>query len=97
MICSAGLLAATTILTAGSRPPLLSPQAAASALLAGKGHRELDFATPALVAALRRSLYELGHAGQFRAAVSHSSDGREDNLRSAVKCKPGMPALGTEP
>ena len=45
---------------------------------------------PALVADIRRSLVALGRSEMLRPATSFSSDGQEDDLRSALTCKPDM-------
>ena len=45
---------------------------------------------PALVADVRRSLVALGRSGILCPATSFSSDGQEDDLRSALTCKPDM-------
>ena len=60
----------------------------ASALSAGRVHRERHFCSPALVSALRRDLREL--APQFQPSTSFSSDGSQDNLRSALTCRPNV-------
>ena len=70
-------------------PPLLDPRAAAS-LRAGRAHQEHGFVPPALVDGIRRSLVALGRSERLRPATSFSSDGREDDLRSALSCKPDM-------
>ena len=70
-------------------PPLLDPRAAAS-LRAGRAHQEQGFVPPALVDGIRRSLVALGKSERLRPATSFSSDGREDDLRSALSCKPDM-------
>ena len=69
--------------------PLLDPRAAAS-LIAGRAHQEHGFVPPALVADIRRSLVALGRSEMLRPATSFSSDGQEDDLRSALTCKPDM-------
>jgi len=70
-------------------PPLLDPRAVAS-LRAGRAHQEHGFVAPALVDGIRRSLVALGRSERLRPATSFSSDGREDDLRSALSCKPDM-------
>ena len=70
-------------------PPLLDPRAAAS-LRAGRAHQEHGFVPPALVYGIRRSLVALGRSERLRPATSFSSDGREDDLRSALSCKPDI-------
>jgi hypothetical protein len=70
-------------------PPLLDPRATDS-LIAGRAHQEHGFVPPALVADVRRSLVALGRSGILCPATSFSSDGQEDDLRSALTCKPDM-------
>ena len=80
MLCAAALAVA---------PRLLDPQAAAS-LIAGRAHQEHGFVPPALVDDLRRSLVTLGRSEMLRPAESFSSNGQEDDLRSALTAKPNM-------
>lgn len=63
---------------------------AASTLSAGSAHREPNFVPLTLIAELRRELAALGAAGRFEVTSSFSSDGRQDDLRSAMTCRPDM-------
>ena len=61
---------------------------AAPTLLAGGVHREPFYISPALVDELRQEMAELGETFTF--GVSYGSDGRPDDLRSALRCTPRL-------
>ena len=60
----------------------------ATTLINGGVHCQRGFASPALVAALRRDLRDL--APSFQQSASFSSNGVEDDLRAALTCRPNM-------
>ena len=64
---------------------LLGPSAAPT-LARGQVHRERSFVPPALVGALRSEIRQR----KFNVAESFSSDGQQDDLRSAFTCKPDI-------
>jgi hypothetical protein len=63
---------------------------AAAAIRDGQLHRAPGFASPSLVAELRREVARLAESEAFRLGTSHRGNGDVDDMRRALTCTPDL-------